>query len=80
MWIRSADDTTEAKFSPGSPRSETTTEPTGSCPTPNTTNAATNHYQQDEPPDTTTTRRFANTRYALVVEVPLVARITERGS
>ena len=45
--IRSAEDTTAAKLSPGSPAFETTTASTGPCPTPNTTDAPTNHYQPE---------------------------------
>jgi hypothetical protein len=60
-WTRSAEDTTAAKPSPGSPRSETTTASTGPCPTPNTTDAPTNRYPQD-------TRPEPQTRYRRVLQ------------
>ena len=50
-WTRSADDTTEVKFSPGRHASETTSASTGPCPTPKPIDASTSPCQPAERPD-----------------------------
>jgi hypothetical protein len=52
IWIRSADDTTAARPSPGMLPSGTITASIGPCPTPNTTDASTSRYQQEWQPET----------------------------